>query len=364
MLSLILGNLHVPYRAIDLPERFKELLKSNQGKIDKIFICSTADDPVMQATTSTSLLLEFLHKQVCSNIEIVNSDNPKGIPVSMKHHTKEPFNLSVNGVSDYVKGIKVYKINNFRIAILSQYTIVPKDDVLALISLSRQANSDILVWAGKHEVEAYSLEGVLFISPGSATGAFSIDHMDLDGAESSDDGSENLGDLKSTAIKEKKEEQEEEQEEGRRDSAKISEEYVEKNNQSDKAAGKLTLPTSANTFTEKVNQTNSLAVSETIPTANGANDQVLEKFSNTDSENKATMELGQKLESLDLSKAAANEEVYEGNIQNVPAFIILDIPDNEVEGQDNTCTVYIYSLLGDDEDLKIDKVTFVKNYDC
>lgn len=312
MLSLILGNLHVPYRSVDLPDKFKQLLKSNQNKIEKIFICSTAEDPIMQSTVSTSLLLEFLHKEVCSDIELVNSSNadPKVTGNDFKHQLQAAPTLNHKVALSKPNCISVYNINSFKVAFLSQYTIVPKDDVLALLNLSRQATSDILIWAGKHEVEAYSLEGVLFLSPGTATGAFSVDELKQETEEQ--EINENSGDLKASAIVEEEEPHASESATSDIES-KSKDEPLDGNHSS--ADGKT--PTLDENIVEKVEK---LSLKETVP-----------------------------------------EPELEESIENIPAFILLDIPKTEVQGEDNTCTVYIYSLLGENQELKIDKVTFVKN---
>lgn len=315
MLSLILGNLHVPYRSVDLPEKFKQLLKSNQSKIEKIFICSTAEDPIMQSTISTSLLLEFLHKEVCSDIELVNSSNsdPKVTSSDSKYQLQGPPALNHKLAPTNKNCINVYNINNFRVAFLSQYTIVPKDDVLALLNLSRQATSDILIWAGKHEVEAYSLEGVLFLSPGTATGAFSVDEMKLEGNEN--EINQHPGDLKTSAIVEEEE------------------------------------PDASESEETALSEVESKPKDETVD----GND------SSADDKKPALDEnLAEKVEKLSI-KEPVSEPDFEESIENIPAFILLDIPKTEFEGEDNTCTVYIYSLLGENQELKIDKVTFVKN---
>ena len=347
MLSLILGNLHVPYRAVDLPDQFKQLLKINQGKIEKIFICSTTDDPIMQATTSTSLLLEFLHKEVCSNIELVNSSNSQAIPSNFKHQLQEPLNLNHKTNPSKANCISVYFINSFKVAFISQFTIVPKDDVLALLKLSRQATSDILVWSGKHEVEAYSLEGVLFLSPGTATGAFSIEDEEGEEEELEENVSGNE-DSKPVAI--------------------IGEEQSEeKEAVTDHVDDTIEKLDDINLSKDDTQIDSEEVVDEKLNPESKEIEETKEDNKNKD-DNEITDNIEKKEDDEKLEKSSDTKNLKIDNIvdivksiENIPAFILLDIPETEIEGEDNVCTVYIYSLLGENKELKIDKVTFVKN---
>ena len=303
MLSLVLGNLHVPYRAIDLPVKFKELLEKNQGKIDKIFICSTAEDPIMTMNTANSDLLQFLHDQVCPDIELVGSavTNPE---VQGNKYEQPP----TTKTKKTENGLFVYNINEFRVAFVSQIPVVPKDDVLALINMSRQTRSDILIWSGKHEVEAYSLEGVLFLSPGTATGAFSIESGN-------------------------QEEDEEEAEDA------IEEEDEEPLENKGKAGAK--------DADDKLDHA-----------AEGEEDDNKEK----QNDEKTSVALD-KEKPDDQAKEEPKKETFaiHKTLNVEPSFILLDIPEFRIEGEDVTCTVYIYSLDGESQEIAIDNIEFKKS---
>lgn len=282
--------MHVPYRAIDLPVKFKELLKKNQGKIDKIYICSSAEDPIMSMNTSNSELLKFLHDHVCPDIDLVGSSllTPEEQKGKYEQNIGPKLNKSKNR-------LKVYNINGFRVAFISQIPIVPKDDVLALINLSRQARSDVLIWGGKHEVEAYSLEGVLFLSPGTATGAFSIETTQ-ETPDISAEESEDIDENEKVPTKEDAECNE-----------SASKENSDKTNNEDGTQQSVQPPQSE---TKKDDEKEELEVTESL------------------------------------------------NID--PSFILLDIPKAKIEGEEITCTVYIYSLDGDTNEIVVDNIEFKK----
>ena len=324
MLSLVLGNLHVPYRAIDLPFKFKELLEKNQGKIDKIYICSTAEDPIMAMNTTNSDLLQFLHNQVCSDIELVGSSVTN--PEELGNKYEQP--LSTKTRKDK-NGLSVYNINGFRVAFVSQIPVVPKDDVLALINLSRQTRSDILIWAGKHEVEAYSLEGVLFLSPGTATGAFSIE-SDSQVEEALD---ENTGEII--------EETEEDEEKGDDNKENITNE--------EDGEGKL--------------QVESMKETEDNDTKDDKKKDDSVDSNNTEDQKKVDDSMVNEDVNANGSQSNIKEEAFEihKSLNVEPSFILLDIPQSKIEGEDVSCTVYIYSLDTDSQDINIDDIQFKKS---
>ena len=324
MLSLVLGNLHVPYRAIDLPFKFKELLEKNQGKIDKIYICSTAEDPIMAMNTTNSDLLQFLHNQVCSDIELVGSSVTN--PEELGNKYEQP--LSTKTRKDK-NGLSVYNINGFRVAFVSQIPVVPKDDVLALINLSRQTRSDILIWAGKHEVEAYSLEGVLFLSPGTATGAFSI--------ESDSQVEEALAENTGEII----EETEEDEEKGDDNKENITNE--------EDGEGKL--------------QVESMKETEDNDTKDDKKKDDSVDSNNTEDQKKVDDSMVNEDVNANGNQSNIKEEAFEihKSLNVEPSFILLDIPQSKIEGEDVSCTVYIYSLDTDSQDINIDDIQFKKS---
>ena len=63
------------------------------------------------------------------------------------------------------------------------------------------------------------------------------------------------------------------------------------------------------------------------------------------------------------SQSNIKEEAFEihKSLNVEPSFILLDIPQSKIEGEDVSCTVYIYSLDTDSQDINIDDIQFKKS---
>jgi vacuolar protein sorting-associated protein 29 len=68
---------------------------------------------------------------------------------------------------------KVVTHGSLRIGFTHGHTIIPPGDGDSLLIAARQMDVDVLLVGGSHRFEAYEMEGKFFVSPGSATGAFS-----------------------------------------------------------------------------------------------------------------------------------------------------------------------------------------------
>ncbi|KAK9814081.1 hypothetical protein WJX72_000370 [[Myrmecia] bisecta] len=159
VLVLCLGDLHVPYRAIDLPAKFKALLVP--GKIHHV-LC-----PGNLCTKET---LDYL-RTVCTDVRV----------------TKGDFDDNPRFPED-----EVLKIGDFRVGVCHGHQVVPWGDMEALAILQRKLDVDILVTGHTHEFKACKYQDRFMINPGSATGAFSnlardvkpsFVLMDIDGAK-------------------------------------------------------------------------------------------------------------------------------------------------------------------------------------
>ena len=75
---------------------------------------------------------------------------------------------------------KVVVHGQFRIGIISGFSIIPNDDPDALAIAARQLDVDLLLWAGSHRLEAFELDGKFLLNPGSITGALSHGWVDSD----------------------------------------------------------------------------------------------------------------------------------------------------------------------------------------
>ncbi|CCG81913.1 putative Vacuolar protein sorting 29 [Taphrina deformans PYCC 5710] len=140
MLVLLIGDLHVPARAPEIPPKFKRLLVP--GKISQILCTGNLTD---RATH------DFL-RQVAPDCHFVKGD-----------YDETP-NLPLS---------RVVRHGSLRIGVTNGHTIVPASDADALLIAARQMDVDVFIWGSSHRFEAYELEGKFFINPGSATGAIS-----------------------------------------------------------------------------------------------------------------------------------------------------------------------------------------------
>ncbi|KAM9925918.1 hypothetical protein OXX59_003563 [Metschnikowia pulcherrima] len=171
MLTLLIGDFFIPERVIDIPAKFRKLLSPNapavpsNAKISQVLCLGNI--------TQSASTLRFLHDlsplfyAVRGEFDDATLVGQQIALLDSKNDTNLPF-------------YRVITADNFRIGFTSGYQIVPRNDPLSLLAFAREIDVDILVWGGTHRVEAYTLDGKFFISPGSATGAFSMNWPDLE----------------------------------------------------------------------------------------------------------------------------------------------------------------------------------------
>jgi len=140
MLVLILGDLHIPYRAHGLPPQFEKLLVP--GKIEHIL--STGN-------LCSKEVYDYL-RTVCSDIHIVKGD----------------FDEAAN----YLE-FKTVTLGQLKIGLCHGHQIVPWGDPESLGILQRKMDVDILVTGHTHKFEVITRDNKFFVNPGSATGAYS-----------------------------------------------------------------------------------------------------------------------------------------------------------------------------------------------
>ncbi|KDN36293.1 Metallo-dependent phosphatase [Tilletiaria anomala UBC 951] len=139
MLVLVIGDLHLPYRAHDLPQRFKKLLVP--GKIQQIICTGNICDKGTY---------DYL-RTIAGDVHVVKGDwdeNPHFPSSLLLHHPP------------------------LRIGVMHGHQIVPAGDTDSLSALARAMDADILITGHTHKFEAFEFEGRFFVNPGSATGAW------------------------------------------------------------------------------------------------------------------------------------------------------------------------------------------------
>jgi vacuolar protein sorting-associated protein 29 len=141
MLILVIGDLHIPHRKLSLPEQFIQLLKS--GKVHKIFITGNLCTPDQYSWL----------KSLCPDVVCVVGD-------------------ADDGLQD-VKESVVQTVGSFRIGLIHGHQILPWGDPERLGSVGRELGVDILITGQTHVASVTTYEGILYLNPGSATGAYS-----------------------------------------------------------------------------------------------------------------------------------------------------------------------------------------------
>ncbi|KAF9225756.1 Metallo-dependent phosphatase [Gyrodon lividus] len=139
VLVLIIGDLHIPHRAHDLPAKFRKLLVP--GKIQQILCTGNVCDRETY---------EYL-RTIASDVCVVRGD----------YDESASFPPSATVVHAPI-----------RIGIMHGHQCVPTGDLDALSALARQMDVDVLISGHTHTFQAIEYGGRFFVNPGSATGAW------------------------------------------------------------------------------------------------------------------------------------------------------------------------------------------------
>lgn len=144
VLVLCMGDLHVPHRAADLPERFKALLVP--GKVQHALLTGDLCDRAMY---------DYL-KSVCPDMRVAMGE----------------FDGALGAEKGYAETCTL-KVGELTLGVVHGHQVVPWGDADALAALQRQLGCDVLVSGHTHECRTYVYDGRLLVNPGSATGAAS-----------------------------------------------------------------------------------------------------------------------------------------------------------------------------------------------
>ncbi|RKP09777.1 putative vacuolar protein sorting 29 [Thamnocephalis sphaerospora] len=145
-LVLVIGDMHIPQRAHDLPQKFSKLLSTAQvpGKIQQILCTGNVCD----RSTYDHL------RTVAADLHVVKGDMDERC-------SKASFPAT-----------KVIQHGALRVGLLHGHQVIPWGDSIALSMAAREMDADILISGHTHQVEAIEREGRFYVNPGSATGAF------------------------------------------------------------------------------------------------------------------------------------------------------------------------------------------------
>ncbi|UNI24795.1 Vacuolar protein sorting-associated protein 29 [Purpureocillium takamizusanense] len=138
-LILVIGDMHIPDRALDIPPKFKKLLAP--GKIGQTLCLGNLTD---------KHTYDYL-RSVAPDLKIV-----KG------RYDVEATSLPLTQVVTH---------GGIRIGFLEGFTLVSSEPDLLLAEANR-LDVDVLCWGGTHRFDAFEYMDKFFVNPGSATGAF------------------------------------------------------------------------------------------------------------------------------------------------------------------------------------------------
>ncbi|KFA68703.1 hypothetical protein S40285_02656 [Stachybotrys chlorohalonatus IBT 40285] len=138
-LILVIGDIHIPDRALDVPAKFKKLL--SPGKIGQTLCLGNLTDKTTY---------EYL-RSIAPDLKIV-----KG------RYDVEATSLPLTQVVTH---------GGIRIGFLEGFTLVSNEPDLLLAEANR-LDVDVLCWGGTHRFDAFEYMDKFFVNPGSATGAY------------------------------------------------------------------------------------------------------------------------------------------------------------------------------------------------
>ncbi|CAN8103543.1 unnamed protein product [Discula destructiva] len=140
-LILVIGDLHIPDRALDIPPKFKKLLAP--GKIAQtLCLGNLTDKPTYEYLRSVSPDLKIVKGRF--DVEATS------LPLT-----------------------QVVAHGSLRIGFLEGFTLVSNEPDL-LLAEANKLDVDVLCWGGTHRFECFEYMDKFFVNPGSATGAFSM----------------------------------------------------------------------------------------------------------------------------------------------------------------------------------------------
>jgi vacuolar protein sorting-associated protein 29 len=145
-LVLVIGDLHIPDRALDIPAKFKKLLAP--GKIGQtLCLGNLTDKPTY----------DYL-RSIAPDLKIV-----KG------RYDSDATSLPLSQVVTH---------GSLRIGFMEGFTVVSPTEADLLLAEANKLNVDVLCWGGTHTFDAYEYGDRFFVNPGSATGAFTTGWME------------------------------------------------------------------------------------------------------------------------------------------------------------------------------------------
>lgn len=146
-LVLLLGDFHIPYRAAEIPPKYREMITPN--KVNAV-VCT--------GNMGSREVFDWV-KTLSGNLNAVNGD------------------FEDDGIKDLPEE-KLVEVAGLKIGVIHGHQIIPWGDEEALANKAIAMGVEVLVSGHTHELKYSCHNGIHFINPGSMTGAYSTQTVD------------------------------------------------------------------------------------------------------------------------------------------------------------------------------------------
>lgn len=219
----------------DVPAKFKKLLVA--GKISQVLcLGNLTDKQTLDWLGSISPDLQLIRgDQDSQPSSLIYNSLPRSLDLEV------PGGTNASKIYAALPLFKTVQHGELKIGITASHNTLSLHDPDTQLIIARQLDVDILICGGAHRVEAFELDGKFFVSPGSATGAFSVEKYTDDGVEDEEDEAEE-------AVANGNKDEKEDKKDDKKDEEKSEEKGdSEKNGDSEKEAeeAKITEPSEA-----------------------------------------------------------------------------------------------------------------------
>lgn len=157
----------------DVPAKFKKLLVA--GKISQVLcLGNLTDKQTLDWLGSISPDLQLIRgDQDSQPASLIYNSLPRSLDIEV------PGGTNASKIYAALPLFKTVQHGELKIGITASHNTLSLHDPDTQLIIARQLDVDILICGGGHRVEAFELDGKFFVSPGSATGAFSVEkHLD------------------------------------------------------------------------------------------------------------------------------------------------------------------------------------------
>lgn len=147
MLVLVIGDLHIPYRAAGIPDGFRKMFMP--GRISMAFITGNATSA--EVVTYVKTFCPVVHC-TAGDLDDYDSTLPETITA---------------------------EVGELKFGMIHGHQVVPWGDKESLAMVQRKLDVDVLLYGHTHSQKHFEVDGRLFVNPGSITGAFSTVESDV-----------------------------------------------------------------------------------------------------------------------------------------------------------------------------------------